>query len=172
MSGGNGEVAAARVRLSELRSGRHDFRLVRVEGVLQSAERNLAGRYHLKLATPEGRLTAWVADGMSRDLHAQVDAEIALTGVIGRSPAGGGDADSLKLWARSADDLKVLRPPAQLNTLPTTTLKSLLEEGRRPQLHRLRLKGQLIANEKTGGLSVRDGPAALKATEDLSLIHI
>ncbi len=164
--GGNGDVAPARVQFSDLQGGRYDFRLVRVEGVLQSAEPNRAGRYRLKLVTPEGRLTAWVADAMNRDLHTHVDAEIALTGIIGRSPADGGEEISLKLWARSSDDLKVLRPPAQLNTLPTTTLKSVLENGRQLQMHRVRLQGQLIVDEKTGGLIVRDGADAVKATAE------
>ncbi len=167
------------LRLRDLSNHEHDSELVQVKGVLQQAEIVQAGRHRLLLSTGDGKLTAVIADSLSRVLHSLVDAEVALTGVVCRERTSDG-SEVLRLWLRNADDIQVLRPPPEFRGLTVHTVAEIIRTGVPDSLHRVGVQGVLRWQEHGavasltdsadaitvrpgpgGGATLREGPACL-----------
>ena len=151
------------IHLSDLSGRQHECELVRVEGIIQSAEVGRAGRYRLKLATPDGELSGWVADALGRDLGFLVDANVAITGVVSRS-SDNGEARSARVWIQTADDLDMLTPAPNPYTIPIRPVSELLEVQDPLPLHRVHLRGKLHFDERSDGWILTDSSGAINVT--------
>ena len=158
-------IAPATVRLRDLQNGKYPYRLVRIQGVVQLADPNVGGRYRLNVATPDGQAVVWVADAMDRELQQLVDAEVTVTGIVDR-PESGSPRGKVKIWARTADDLQIVRPSAAVESLPLTSAKTLSGLSERSSLHRLHLRGHLQFDADQGALTFHDASGTLKAVPE------
>ena len=150
------------IRLDQMKNGGYECQLVRLEGVIQAAEVTQAGRYRLRVATPEGTVSAQVADVLSRDLHPLIDAEVILTGVISGKPGPAGGPDAFRMWLQTAEDTKLVRPPLEITSLPIRQASIRRDSNGPLPLHRVRLRGRVALDPRRGGVLLKDTSGEIK----------
>lgn len=156
------ELRPPTIRLSDLTDQRYECELVRVEGILQSTDVGRAGRYRLKLATPDGELSGWIADDLGRDLHAFLDANVAITGVISKSSEGRAEARAARLWIQSTDDIQLLTPAPSPDSIPVSPVSELLAARAPLPPHRIHLRGAFNFDQARGGWFLSDATGQIK----------
>jgi signal transduction histidine kinase len=162
---GPGQLPAPQVvTATELTTGRHDSRRVKVRGIVRSAAPT----------TPSGKGSLSVqlrADG--KDLLLVVnDAAPASTNLVDAEVVVRGVAAGIFSWQRqllepmvavgSDADIEVTRPPPPLEELPVKPIQALFgyAPGGFPE-HRVRLRGQLLGRQGGKWLAVRDATSGL-----------
>jgi signal transduction histidine kinase/DNA-binding response OmpR family regulator len=158
-----------RAKAQDLLSGKLQYRLVEVEGVVRSAEVSNRGRLVLTIRTGDLDVKASGRLILALNPRRYLDAVLRVRGVLAASADARGTVLSLNLCLRAADDISVLAPPPPLQAIPLTTAGALRSASTHLPERMVRLQG---AVSQTGsGLVLTDhtGSARLRAAQSESL---
>jgi hypothetical protein len=150
-----------------LASGRFQYQLAEIEGVVRSAVMGHDNRFTMVIRTLGRSVWVRVKDQSAFADHSPVDAVVRARGVLATSLDVRGVAVGVKLWATALDDFEILKPAPAAANVPVRTVRSVLSaEGARMPEHRIRLHGsvsleagKLIFRDSTGAAPLRSAPS-------------
>ncbi|MEZ5402188.1 MAG: response regulator [Bryobacteraceae bacterium] len=163
---GRGLPAAAPLPAADWQS--FTSRLTVVEGVVRSVVLESNGRLRLRLRSQDGadcKLVVLTLTGS--DFWRYVDALVRVRGVL--DPERARDGGGRKLWVPSLDDVTVVRPPPDLESLPVRTLRELAVPPLRLTPHRVHLRGALTLDAGGKGLVLGDSTGSAPIRGEVSV---
>lgn len=132
-----------RLSLSQLMSGRIDGQWIEVEGVVRSTDGS-----HLLMICDGRELMATVGVATDRLVNQLVDAEIRVRGVGVTAMDDEGRVQGVRLLIPSLEQVDVVTPPSDPQTLPVRKIGSLLGlNGPRESFHRVKVEGVVTLQE-------------------------
>jgi signal transduction histidine kinase len=133
-------------RMWELRNGRYDCQLVRVEGVVRRMHLDGNGVYRLEMAEQDGTFSAFVSDPEGKVSTSLVDARLRLEGVCFVFFNPRGESTGINLRVSSPEHLTVLKPGSE-DPFSAPLADSLALNPFHPDdasLHRQRIIGTVV----------------------------
>ena len=148
-----------RASARDLASGRLQYRLVEVDGIVRSATMDHSGRLALNLRAGGEDIDVRVRNVGATDYAGYVDAEVRVRGVLTASVDALGRVIALNLLAPSVQDIVELTPAGPAGALPVRTVSTLFSRGVTAPGHRVRLRGQVVLSGR--GFMLRDATGAV-----------
>jgi signal transduction histidine kinase/CheY-like chemotaxis protein len=147
--------APVRANEKELVSGKLQYRLVEIEGIVHAAGIDHSGRLDLTLRTGERNVQILVRVPGITDYHSFVDSTIRAQGVLSNSIDVRGNVTAAKVFVLTARNLTVLTPAQSLRDIPLQEVRALLRSnGLGEPLHRVRLHGSVT--QGSDGFTLKD----------------
>ena len=153
-------VAAVSARVRELSSGKWQYRLIEVEGIVRSAVIDRRGKLEFKLHDGSGDLRLCFRGGAGVDYQSYVDSRIRIRGVLAASIDASDVVTALKVFVPALRDTIIVEPATPVATLPLRTVASAFGPGPAPS-HRVRLRGAITAAAQGGALLLKDASGSV-----------
>jgi len=150
--------------IGELASGREDGQWVEVEGIVRSGHVRRDGTMRLEVGGEGGSFDAHVYDHSAIVLSSWLDAAVRVRGVAASDLDAKGEVVRSRLLVASPEQVTVVEAPPDSFSRAASPIRELVgRAGTAGTGHRVRVRGELVAQDPGGDLVVRDGTGELRA---------
>lgn len=159
---GSSLPAAPSASVADALSGKFQYRMVKMTGIVRTENIEADGRVALTLRSDNTAIKVRVLHYENQRLDSLIDSLAQVPGVLDTKFDAAGRPASIQLWVADMRDIAIERAAPPARSLPKQTIGQLLRTplDRLPE-NRVRLVGEIRGTERQSGLLLDDGTGTI-----------